>query len=104
MPCFVDGDRSTCNLPLKNKGMLSIAGKPVIEVPGAGEDFFAQQEDGFFDNLPEQPLADQAATAAGGLTSAAGGSMAMSNGGAASEPATPMADANNTPEGAERVS
>jgi hypothetical protein len=32
-------------------------GKPTVEVPAA-EDFFNQQEDpqGFFDNLPEQPL------------------------------------------------
>lgn len=81
---------------------VTAPGKPVIEVPGSGEDFFNQQDDphGFFDNLPEQPLQEPAA--AGGLV--AGGSVNLSNGGGASEPATPMADANHAPEGAEKVS
>jgi hypothetical protein len=82
------------------------AGKPVIEVPGAAEDFFNQADDphGFFDSLPEQPSGDAAAAAAaaaGGMSS--GGAAGLSNGGVISEPATPMADANHVQEGTERV-
>jgi hypothetical protein len=83
-------------------------GKPVIEVPGAAEDFFNQADDphGFFDSLPEQPSGDAAAAAAAaaGGSMSSGGAAGLSNGGASfSEPATPMADANHVQEGTERV-
>jgi len=80
---------------------VSTDGRPTVEVPPA-EDFFNQQEDpqGFFDNLPEQPLqATSSLGASAGQSHHAGHHAADANG---SEPPTPMADANSVPESAER--
>eukprot|EP00775_Hariotina_reticulata_P008692 gene8692-8873_t len=78
-------------------------GKPMVEVPEE-QDFFAQQDDphGFFDSLPDQPSADVTAAAGFGATNSSSLVPTLSNGGALSEPPTPMADPNHVPEGAER--
>jgi hypothetical protein len=76
----------------------------MVEVPEE-QDFFAQQDDphGFFDSLPDQPSADVTATAGFGAANSSSLLPTLSNGGALSEPPTPMADPNHVPEGAERV-
>ncbi len=97
--------------PLCSPLAFACAGKaPGGEGPaGSGEDFFNAPDDphGFFDSLPDQPVQPDSATAGGAAGAAARGSSltgigSLSNGGAMSEPATPMGDGNHG-EGAERV-
>jgi len=76
----------------------------MVEVPEE-QDFFAQQDDphGSSTPSPDQPSADVTAAASFGAANSSSLMPTLSNGGALSEPPTPMADPNHVPEGAERV-